>query len=184
MPGLVLSHTPPKWALAPSLGGGWIYEAAYDIRPDTLILAGAVPEPSTCALVGFGFLALLIQQRRPRSSNPARPAHSPEARRQTLAARQPPLGEKPEGPKAVAAAPSEARLVRRIEAARRLSCSLRTIDNLAASGVLQRRRLPGRLRASGFLASDLDALIVSGLACSANDCLSRLVNSSAYEAPG
>ena len=46
------------------LGGGWIYEAAYDIRPGTLILAGAVPEPSTCALVGFGFLALLIQRRR------------------------------------------------------------------------------------------------------------------------
>jgi hypothetical protein len=36
------------------LGGGWIYEAAYDIRPDTLILAGAVPEPSTWALLSAG----------------------------------------------------------------------------------------------------------------------------------
>jgi hypothetical protein len=36
------------------LNGGWIYEYAYDTRPDTAIVAGAVPEPSTWALLGLG----------------------------------------------------------------------------------------------------------------------------------
>jgi hypothetical protein len=52
-----------------------------------------------------------------------------------------------------------ARLIRRAETARRLSCSLRTVDKLSASGVLRKRRLPGRIRASGFLESDVEALI-------------------------
>lgn len=52
-----------------------------------------------------------------------------------------------------------ARIVRRAEAARRLSCSLRTVDKLAASGVLPKRKLPGRVRASGFLEDDLNAVI-------------------------
>jgi len=41
---------------APLVGanGGWIYEYAYDTRPDTPIIAGAVPEPSTWALLGLG----------------------------------------------------------------------------------------------------------------------------------
>ncbi len=43
-----------------------------------------------------------------------------------------------------------------------VSCSMRTIDKLAATGILQRRKLPGPLRASGFLASDIDALILAG----------------------
>jgi hypothetical protein len=34
------------------LNGGWIYEYAYETRPDTPILTGAVPEPSTWALLG------------------------------------------------------------------------------------------------------------------------------------
>ena len=51
-----------------------------------------------------------------------------------------------------------ARIIRRAEAARRMSCSLRTIDKLAATGVLKKRRLPGRVRASGFLESDVVAL--------------------------
>jgi hypothetical protein len=38
------------------LNGGWIYEYAYETRPDTPILAGAVPEPSTWALLGTGGL--------------------------------------------------------------------------------------------------------------------------------
>ena len=69
------------------------------------------------------------------------------------------------GGKPMAAEPvakSEVRLVRRAEAARRLSCSLRTIDKLAAAGVLQRRTLPGRVRGSGFLAGDLETLILAG----------------------
>ena len=53
------------------------------------------------------------------------------------------------------------RLVRRAEAARRLGVSVRTVDKLAASGVLPRRTLPGRVRASGFLESDLSALVTA-----------------------
>lgn len=62
-------------------------------------------------------------------------------------------------PKADTASTFEPRLIRRAEAARRLSCSLRLVDRLAASGALPKRKLPGRKRASGFLESDLVALI-------------------------
>jgi hypothetical protein len=51
------------------------------------------------------------------------------------------------------------RIIRRAEVAQRLSCSLRTVDGLAASGVLKKRKLPGRVRASGFLEGDVAALI-------------------------
>ena len=54
-----------------------------------------------------------------------------------------------------------ARILRRGEVAKRLSCSLRTVDKLAASGVLPKRKLPGRQRAAGFLESDLSALLSS-----------------------
>ena len=54
----------------------------------------------------------------------------------------------------------EVRIMRRGEAARRLSCSVRTIDRLARTGALQRRKLPGRVRGAGFLASDVETLIV------------------------
>lgn len=47
------------------------------------------------------------------------------------------------------------RIVRRVEAAKRLSCSIRLIDKLAASGQLRKRTLPGRSRSCGFLESDL-----------------------------
>jgi hypothetical protein len=57
------------------------------------------------------------------------------------------------------AAPSETRLVRRAEAARRLGCSLRLIDRLCHEGRLQKRRLPGRKRAHGILETDLLALL-------------------------
>ena len=60
-------------------------------------------------------------------------------------------------------AKTELRLVRRVEAARRLSCSLRTIDKLAATGVLRRRTLPGRVRAFGFLLSDVETLVLAGV---------------------
>lgn len=52
-----------------------------------------------------------------------------------------------------------ARLVRRSEAAKMLSCSLRMIDKLAATGVLTKRKLPGRKYAAGFLESDIITLI-------------------------
>ena len=51
------------------------------------------------------------------------------------------------------------RLIRRKEMAGRLSVSLRTVDKLAAAGILRKRTLPGRRRASGFLESDLAALL-------------------------
>jgi hypothetical protein len=73
------------------------------------------------------------------------------------------LRERPEAPKVEPDSGGELRIVRRAEAARRLSCSLRTVDSLAAGGALPRRKLPGRVRASGFLASDVDALIVAGV---------------------
>jgi hypothetical protein len=63
-------------------------------------------------------------------------------------------------PQTKAAPPdSVPRLMRRAEVARRLACSLRTVDKLAASGVIQKRKLPNRRRASGFLESDVIALI-------------------------
>jgi hypothetical protein len=36
------------------LNVGWIYDYAYELRPDTPISAGAVPEPSTWALLSAG----------------------------------------------------------------------------------------------------------------------------------
>lgn len=60
-----------------------------------------------------------------------------------------------------AATESVARIIRRAEAARRLSCSLRLVDRLAKDGILPKRKLPGRIRASGFLESDLVALVTA-----------------------
>lgn len=51
------------------------------------------------------------------------------------------------------------RLVRRAEAAQRLSVSLRMVDKLTSEGVLKKRILPGRTRGCGFLESDLLALV-------------------------
>ena len=65
------------------------------------------------------------------------------------------------GPMAAGGQP-EQRLVRRAEAARRLGCSLRSVDHLAAQGHLPKRKLPGRRRSAGFLESDLTALIAGG----------------------
>jgi hypothetical protein len=49
----------------PFLNGGWIYDFAYETRPDTPILAGAVPEPSTWALlVGGGVLMVWFTRKR------------------------------------------------------------------------------------------------------------------------
>jgi predicted DNA-binding transcriptional regulator AlpA len=89
-----------------------------------------------------------------RSGLKADPTLTPQDRARLLAALREPAAQK-STPEIF----TESRLVRRAEVARRLSCSLRTVDKLAASGVLAKRKLPGRLRASGFLASDVDSLI-------------------------
>lgn len=59
-------------------------------------------------------------------------------------------------------AAAEARLLRRHEVARRLSVSLRTVDNWARQGLLTKRKLPGRLRAAGFSSVEVDRLITTG----------------------
>jgi predicted DNA-binding transcriptional regulator AlpA len=59
-------------------------------------------------------------------------------------------------------AQAESRLLRRHEVARRLSVSLRTVDNWARQGVLTKRKLPGRLRAAGFSSLEVDRLITVG----------------------
>lgn len=55
--------------------------------------------------------------------------------------------------------PTKPRLIRRAEVATRLSCSLRTVDNLAKAGLLPLVRLPGRIRGAGFREADVNALI-------------------------
>lgn len=69
-----------------------------------------------------------------------------------------------EGKPAVPAAPVKVCLIRRKEVADRLSVSLRTVDNLAKSGLLHKRTFPGRVRASGFLESDVHALLTGRVA--------------------
>jgi hypothetical protein len=58
---------------------------------------------------------------------------------------------------------SVARIIRRIEVAARMSRSVRFVDKLAADGVLQKVKLPGRLRATGFRESEVAALIAGTL---------------------
>lgn len=55
--------------------------------------------------------------------------------------------------------PNDLRLIRPAQVAQKLACSVRTVHKLAASGALKKRRLPGRVRSSGFLESDVAALI-------------------------
>jgi hypothetical protein len=55
--------------------------------------------------------------------------------------------------------PATERIVRREECAMLLSGSLRLVDRLATERVLKRVTLPGRKRATGFLYSDVMALL-------------------------
>lgn len=57
-------------------------------------------------------------------------------------------------------ATAEVRLMRRHEVARRLSVSVRTVDNFARQGLLTKRKLPGRQRASGFSSVEVDRFIM------------------------
>lgn len=92
-----------------------------------------------------------------RSGLKSDPTLTPQERARLLATLREPAAHKSEP-----VISTEPRLVRRAEVARRLSRSLRFVDKLAASGVLAKRNLPGRVRASGFLASDVDGLILAG----------------------
>lgn len=55
--------------------------------------------------------------------------------------------------------PREPRILRRKEAARRMACTTRHVDNLAREGLLTRIILKGRKRAAGFRESEVNALI-------------------------
>ena len=57
------------------------------------------------------------------------------------------------------AAVAEKRVLPRAEVARRFNRSLRFVDRLAKAGVLRRVRLPGRTRACGFLAEDVERVM-------------------------
>ncbi len=68
-------------------------------------------------------------------------------------------GPKPQPQPEPAKPARQPRIASRKEVAERLSVSLRLVDRLAKAGTLKRVRLPGRTRAIGFRAEDLDALI-------------------------
>ncbi len=54
---------------------------------------------------------------------------------------------------------SEKRILSRREVARRFNRSLRFVDHLAKAGTLRRVMLPGRQRACGFLAEEVESLM-------------------------
>ncbi|MGO9588212.1 MAG: hypothetical protein ACLP2Y_18705 [Limisphaerales bacterium] len=89
-----------------------------------------------------------------RSGLKADPTLTPQDRLRLIAALRESVAQKP-----APVISTELRLIRRAEVARRLSCCLRMVDKLAASGVLVKHKLPGRVRAAGFLATDVDRLI-------------------------
>ncbi len=55
--------------------------------------------------------------------------------------------------------PSETRIIKRQEVARRLGYSTRLVDQLGAAGTLERVTLPGRQRGCGYRLSDVEKLI-------------------------
>lgn len=59
--------------------------------------------------------------------------------------------------------PGGERILRRREAGERLGVSLRTVDLLAAQGILKKMKFPGRRRACGFRACDVSRLINQGV---------------------
>jgi hypothetical protein len=55
----------------------------------------------------------------------------------------------------------EKRILPRGEVARRFNRSLRFVDHLAKAGTLRRVKLPGRQRACGFLAEEVERLMTA-----------------------
>jgi hypothetical protein len=56
-------------------------------------------------------------------------------------------------------APCERSILPRGEVARRFNRSLRFVDHLAKAGILRRVKLPGRKRACGFLAEEVERVM-------------------------
>ena len=54
---------------------------------------------------------------------------------------------------------AEKRILPRADVARRFNRSLRFVDHLAKAGTLRRVKLPGRKRACGFLAEEVERLM-------------------------
>jgi len=52
-----------------------------------------------------------------------------------------------------------ARILQRAEVAKRFGRSLRFVDKLAVEGILQRVKMPGRVRACGYREEDVERLI-------------------------
>jgi hypothetical protein len=71
--------------------------------------------------------------------------------------------EEKDAPPVVTPPAAKPKLIKRRQVAERLSCSVRTVDKMAAAGVLTKVLLPGRGRASGFREADLDLLISTGV---------------------
>jgi len=57
---------------------------------------------------------------------------------------------------------AEKHILTRAEVARRFNRSLRFVDHLAKAGTLRRVKLPGRIRACGFLADEVER-VMSGV---------------------
>ena len=59
--------------------------------------------------------------------------------------------------------PTEKRILRRHEVARRMSVGMRTVDKWAKEGIIRKMKLPGRKRACGFLSSEIDTLMMENI---------------------
>jgi hypothetical protein len=90
-----------------------------------------------------------------RSALKGDPTVSPEERTRLMLLLRRPVNK----PNLVSTMASSPRLIRRKDIARILSCSLRLVDRLAQDGILRKLRLPGRLRAAGFVESEVWALL-------------------------
>jgi hypothetical protein len=85
----------------------------------------------------------------------ADPTVTPAQRAQLLAILRNP-GKQSETPRLTQC---EQRILQRAEVARRFNRSLRFVDKLAKGGILRRVKLPGRTRACGFLAVEVERVM-------------------------
>jgi hypothetical protein len=56
---------------------------------------------------------------------------------------------------------AEKRILRRAEVARRMGCSLRSVDKWAREGIIRKVKLPGHRRSCGFVSTDVERLLVT-----------------------